>query len=76
MGMISLNGILGLCAGFASARNPITGIAGCCARATSGQAAAAPPRIVMNRGTSCRSLPWQLAQQLLRNAYDVVFAVI
>jgi hypothetical protein len=28
-------------------RNPITGIAGCCARAASGQAAA-PPRSVMN----------------------------
>jgi hypothetical protein len=27
---------------------PITGIAGCCARATSGHAAAAPPRRVMN----------------------------
>ena len=29
-------------------RKPITGIAGCCARAASGQAAAAPPRSVMN----------------------------
>ena len=29
-------------------RNPITGIAGCCARAASGHAAAAPPRSVMN----------------------------
>jgi hypothetical protein len=29
-------------------RNPITGIAGCCARAASGQAAAAPPSSVMN----------------------------
>jgi hypothetical protein len=29
-------------------RNPITGIAGCCARAGSGQAAAAPPSSVMN----------------------------
>ena len=28
-------------------RNPITGIAACCARAASGQAAAAPPRRVM-----------------------------
>src|SRR5262249_29566935 len=28
-------------------RNPITGIAGCCARATSGHVAAAPPRSVM-----------------------------
>ena len=28
-------------------RNPITGIAGCCARAASGHAAAAPPRSVM-----------------------------
>ena len=30
------------------ARNPTTGIADCCARATSGQAAAAPPISVMN----------------------------
>ena len=29
-------------------RNPITGIAGCCARAASGHAAAAPPSSVMN----------------------------
>ena len=29
-------------------RNPITGIAGCCARAASGQAAAAPPSSAMN----------------------------
>ena len=29
-------------------RNPITGIAGCCARATSGPAIAAPPSSVMN----------------------------
>jgi hypothetical protein len=29
-------------------RKPITGIAGCWARAASGQAAAAPPRSVMN----------------------------
>ena len=29
-------------------RNPITGIAGCCALAASGHAAAAPPRRVMN----------------------------
>src|SRR5262249_20461952 len=29
-------------------RNPITGIAGCCAHAASGQAAAAPPSSVMN----------------------------
>ena len=29
-------------------RNPITGIAGCCARAASGHAATAPPRRVMN----------------------------
>src|SRR6516225_966555 len=28
--------------------NPITGIAGCCARAASGHAAAAPPSSVMN----------------------------
>src|SRR5262245_12911373 len=29
-------------------RNPITGIAGCCARAASGHAAAVPPSSVMN----------------------------
>jgi len=29
-------------------RNPTTGIAGCCARAASGHAAAAPPRSAMN----------------------------
>ena len=31
-------------------RYPITGIARCCARATSGHAAAAPPSSVMNSG--------------------------
>jgi hypothetical protein len=42
----------------ASRRNPITGMAGCCARAASGQAAAAPPRSVMNsrRFICCSSL--------------------
>ena len=34
--------------GDALLRNPITGIAGCCARAASGHAAAAPPSSVMN----------------------------
>ena len=38
-------------------RNPITGIAGCCARAAIGHAAAAPPRSVMNsrrfNGSQC-----------------------
>jgi hypothetical protein len=29
-------------------KNPTTGIAGCCARAASGHAAAAPPSSVMN----------------------------
>ena len=33
-------------------RNPITGIAGCCARAASGHAAAAPPSSVMSRAVS------------------------
>ena len=38
--------------------NPITGIAGCCARAASGHAAAAPPNSVMNsRRFNCRCLP-------------------
>src|SRR5262245_5564413 len=31
-----------------AARNPTTGIAGCCARTVSGHAAAAPPSSVMN----------------------------
>jgi hypothetical protein len=69
-------GISGPCSGFADAGNPITGIAGRCARATRGQAAAALPRIVMKLRRHVASLPWQLAQQLLRNAYDVVFPVI
>ena len=39
-------------------RNPITGIAGCCARAASGHAAAAPLRRVMNsRRFTARCLP-------------------
>jgi hypothetical protein len=58
-------------------RNPTTGIAGCCARAASGHAAAAPPSSVMNsRRFMSLPSPWQFAQQLLRNAYDVVFTVI
>ena len=36
-------------------RNPITGIAGCCARAASGHAAAAPPSSVMNSRRFIRS---------------------
>jgi len=41
--------------GEAPLRNPITGIAGCCARAASGHAAAAPPSSVMNsRRLVCR----------------------
>ena len=36
-------------------RNPITGIAGCCARAASGHAAAAPPSSVMNSRRLIRS---------------------
>jgi hypothetical protein len=34
--------------GDALLRNPITGMPGCCARAVSGQAIAAPPMSVMN----------------------------
>ena len=34
--------------GDAALRNPITGTAGCCARAASGHAAAAPPSSVIN----------------------------
>ena len=37
-------------------RNPITGIAGCCARAASGHAIAAPPSSVMN---SRRLVCWE-----------------
>ena len=37
-----------MASGDALLRNPITGIAGCCARAASGHAAAAPPRRLMN----------------------------
>ena len=36
-------------------RNPITGSAGCCARAASGQAAAAPPNSAMNSRRLIRS---------------------
>ena len=36
------------CQAMLGSRNPITGIAGCCARAASGHAAAAPPSSVMN----------------------------
>ena len=38
----------GECPGVRLLRNPITGIAGCCARAASGHATAAPPSSVMN----------------------------
>jgi hypothetical protein len=69
-------GISRPCEGFAAAGNLITGIAGCCARAASGQAAAALPRIVMKSRRHVAFLPWQFAQQLLRNACDVVFPVI
>jgi hypothetical protein len=37
-------------------RNPTTGIAGCCARAATGHAAA-PPSIVMN-ARRCMGTPW------------------
>jgi hypothetical protein len=40
------------------------------------KAAAALPRIVMKSRRHVAPLPWQLAQQPLRNAYDVVFTVI
>jgi hypothetical protein len=36
------------CPGDPALRKPVTGIAGCCARAASGQVAAAPPSSVMN----------------------------
>ena len=41
-------GEVGKSAAVCPLRNPITGIAGCCARAASGHAAAAPPSSVMN----------------------------
>src|SRR6516164_10282927 len=45
-------------------RNPMTGSAACCARATSGQAAAAPPSSVMNSPRVIRllfrSVKWAL----------------
>ena len=41
--------------GDVASRNPITGIAGCCARAASGHAAAAPPSSVMNSRRFIRS---------------------
>ena len=37
-----------IASGDAPLRNPITGIAGCCARAASGHATAAPPSSVTN----------------------------
>ena len=43
--------------GDAEWRNPITGIAGCCARATPGHVAAAPPTSVMNSRRRI-SAPW------------------
>ena len=42
--------------GDVGSRNPITGIAGCCARAASGHAAAAPPSSVMNSRRFIRSI--------------------
>ena len=47
-------------------RNPITGIAGCCARAASGHAAAAPPSSVMNSRRLIRS-PRRRGEQRRRN---------
>jgi len=47
-------------------RNPITGIAGCCARATSGQATAAPPKSDMNSRRLLSNMelpaPWVIAR--------------
>ena len=44
-----------IASGDVASRNPITGIAGCCARAASGHAAAAPPSSVMNSRRFIRS---------------------
>src|SRR5262249_33149002 len=49
-------------------RKPITGIAGCCARAARGHAAAAPPRSVMN----ARRLMEVLASGLAAARYHTV----
>jgi hypothetical protein len=49
--------------------------AGCCARAASGHAAAPPSSVMNSRRFISLTLPRQLAQQLLRNANEVVFAV-
>ena len=48
-------------------RNPITGIAGCCARAASGHAAAAPPSSVMN---SRRLAAWMPPVGFVRRNQD------
>ena len=52
----------------AIARKPITGIVGCCARAASGHAAAAPPSSVMNLRLFIRSprRRWRAAAAALR----------
>jgi hypothetical protein len=39
-------------------RNPITGIAGCCARAASGHAAALPSPAINSRRRILKSFPW------------------
>ena len=53
----------------AGMRNPITGIAGCCARAESGHAAAAPPSSDMNSrrllfGASCGSSDFNMITEI------------
>jgi hypothetical protein len=57
MGVELSSGAMAL--GSTALRNPITGIADCCARAAIGYATAAPPRSVMNsRRFTARCLPY------------------
>jgi hypothetical protein len=53
--------------GDALLRNPITGIADCCARTVSGHATAAPPRTVMNS----RRRIWPRREHVLCNAWTL-----
>ena len=53
--------------GAALPRNPITAIAGCCARAPSGHVAAAPPTSVMNSRRFIRDLPPKTGNRIGKN---------
>jgi hypothetical protein len=54
-------------------RNPITGIADCCARAVGGHAAAAPPSSVMNSRRFTRSPRRRTPTQRVHHAADFQF---